>query len=276
MSQLQTLSALEPFIVLSKSATSSITAAELVTRATSDPKTFVFAELLETESVKNLATSDKADYYKLLQIFSYGTYQSYKAAAGLPELNNAQCQKLRQLSLLTLAQNPENLTYAKLMEALDLPTARELENIVISAVYAGLLDATLDPHRQVVEVNSVAPLRDLAPGGIEPLLAVLKQWSGRCADTLNDIEAEISKIKAAAAQRKEYKDFREANYNIQAMKSSEDGSPLRKGLPQRLGSSNLPNIRSRQVKRAQAAPDGMDLDLDEDQEQKKRTSRRKL
>ncbi|KAL8739545.1 MAG: hypothetical protein Q9190_007661, partial [Brigantiaea leucoxantha] len=46
--QQKALNALEPFILLSKYATSPRAAADLIIQATSAPNTFVFAELLET------------------------------------------------------------------------------------------------------------------------------------------------------------------------------------------------------------------------------------
>ncbi|KAL2885865.1 COP9 signalosome subunit 7 (CsnG) [Ceratocystis lukuohia] len=288
MSQTQALMSLEPYITLAEYANSPSAAVGLVTRATSDSHTFVFAELLQTNPIKNLATSEKAAYHALLKIFSYGTYQDYLAdRANLPDLNDAQRLKLRQLSLLTLAQDQNNLTYAKLMAALELETTLDLESIVISAVYAGLWDAVLNPQRQVVEVNSVSPLRDLAPGIIPPILDVLQQWCDRCATTLGDIDAEIAEINMMAAKRQEYEEYREATKDhvrvytqayVQAQTSKMDQDELVMGreLPHHLGSSATSNIRIRQAKRAQAASDDMDLDTNDEEEQKKRTSRRKL
>ncbi|KAL5611636.1 hypothetical protein BROUX41_000781 [Berkeleyomyces rouxiae] len=290
MSQAQALIALESYLVLSKSASSPATAADLITRATSDPQTFVFAELLETDSIKSLATSEKSAYHSVLKIFSYGTYQTYLAEqSNLPELNDAQRLKLRQLSLLTLAQDQRNLEYAKLMAALDLSSPHDLESTVISAVYAGLWDAVLNPKRQVVEVSSVAPLRDLAPDIVPPILDVLQQWSGRCTTALEDIEAEIARIQAKAESRRDHKDYHEANKahtqahaeahakaQGQLRKTGRGGIPLGRDLPQRLGPPNMANMLNRQAKRAQAAWDDINLGLEGGEEQKKRTSRRKL
>ncbi|GAW11529.1 hypothetical protein ANO14919_008760 [Xylariales sp. No.14919] len=202
MEQTKALNALEPYVALSKSATAPRAAADLVIQATSNPNTYVFAELLRTPQIQALAQSpDYALHLRLLEIFSYGTYAEFTSTTNLPPLNDAQTLKLRQLSLLTLAKNPHNLTYASLQQSLSLDNARAVEDLVISAIYAGLLKAQLDPRNGVVRVSSVSPLRDLAPGSIPLILNSLREWSGRCTSTLEDLEAQIASIKAAAAKR---------------------------------------------------------------------------
>ncbi|KAI0169843.1 hypothetical protein GGR52DRAFT_573895 [Hypoxylon sp. FL1284] len=210
MEQTKALNALMPYLALTKSATAPRAAADLVTQATSNPNTYVFAELLETPQIQALAGSaEYAPYLRLLEIFSYGTFEGYRAAAAggnqqgaLPQLNDAQALKLRQLSLLTLARDPRNLSYAALQRALDLEGPRAVEDLVVGAVYAGLLEAQLDPRRQAVHVESVSPLRDLVPGDAVPTtLAALRTWSARCTDALAGLDAQVAAIRAAAARR---------------------------------------------------------------------------
>lgn len=68
---------LEPYLLLTKTARGSA-AVELIQRVLEAPGVYVFGELLETESVKDLATGDNASYVKLLELFAYGTYSDYK------------------------------------------------------------------------------------------------------------------------------------------------------------------------------------------------------
>ncbi|KAI9875899.1 MAG: COP9 signalosome complex subunit 7a, partial [Pleopsidium flavum] len=77
--QTRALNALEPYTLLSKSATSPRAAADLVTQATSAPNTSVFAELLQTPNIQALrtASADYAAYLTLLEIFSWGTWSDY-------------------------------------------------------------------------------------------------------------------------------------------------------------------------------------------------------
>ncbi|KAI0839175.1 hypothetical protein F5Y06DRAFT_266209 [Hypoxylon sp. FL0890] len=206
MEQTKALNALEPYLALTKSATAPRAAADLVTQATSNPNTYVFAELLQAPQIQGLSQSPEyAPYLSLLEIFSYGTFAAYTQALSstpsLPKLNDAQTLKLRQLSLLTLARDPHNLSYAALQRALGLPDSRAVEDLVISAIYAGLIEAQLDPRHQTVHVSSVSPLRDLEPNSIPSMLTAVRSWSGRCSTTLADLESQISAVKAAAAAR---------------------------------------------------------------------------
>lgn len=91
------------------------------------------------------------------------------------------------------------------MRHLALPTTRELEDVVISAVYAGLLTAKLNPLRQEVQVSSVAPLRDVRPASIAGIVNTLQEWSARCDATLAELEASVSAIRAEAARSAERK-----------------------------------------------------------------------
>ena len=78
--QQKALNALEPYILLSKSANSPRAAADLVTQATSAPNTFVFAELLQTPNIQALqtASSEYSPYLTLLEIFAWGTWSAWR------------------------------------------------------------------------------------------------------------------------------------------------------------------------------------------------------
>ncbi|KAI9171827.1 COP9 signalosome subunit 7 (CsnG) [Paramyrothecium foliicola] len=269
-----------PFLALSKSATSPRAAADLVTRATSAPNTYVFTELLQTPSIQSLAGSqDFLPYLNLLQIFSYGTYQTYKQANNLPDLTDSQTLKLRQLSLLSLARERTNLSYDALQGALDLSSARQLEDLVISAVYAGLLHATLDPARQCVQVFSVSPLRDLSPGSIPDMITSLKNWASRCGSTLADIETQVNGIRAAAAARASQQ--RASDDKLKTLlvteahemeKKQETSGSQRDVLSRRL-------YQKRAMGEAAGAPNDESMDLDDHhgvEDALKRASKRKM
>ena len=220
--QQKALNALEPYILLSKSANSPRAAADLVTQATSAPNTFVFAELLQTPNIQALqtASNDYVPYLTLLQIFAWGTWSEYAGrfksscvqyslanlpapdTPNLPKLSTVQEQKLRQLTMLSLSASPSNLTYAHLLSELSLPTTRALEDLVISCIYAGLLTAKLDILSQRVDVSSVAPLRDLKPGSVPRMVSVLEDWDGRCVTVLGEIEGQVREIRRKAQEQK--------------------------------------------------------------------------
>ncbi|KAG8407653.1 hypothetical protein J3458_020395 [Metarhizium acridum] len=277
MEQNKALNALEPFLALSKSATSPRAAADLVTRATSAPNTYIFAELLQQPQVQALSQNPEfAPHLTLLQIFSYGTFQSYHDTPNLPPLSEPQMLKLRQLSLLTLARDRSNLSYEALQKALGLTSARQLEELVITAIYAGLLHATLDPARQAVQVNSVAPLRDLSPGSVQDMIAALSNWSDKCASTLGDLEAQIRNIRSAATARE--KEKRAAEHRTQALMLEAWDLDKKKDLP---GRDALPRrgYNKRSMVDATNVTSEETMDVDEPpaaEEQKKRSSKRKM
>ncbi|KAF1851367.1 COP9 signalosome subunit 7 [Cucurbitaria berberidis CBS 394.84] len=210
MEQTKALNALEPFLALSKSATSPRAASDLVVQATSAPNTYVFAELLQTPNIQNLRSSaEYASYFTLLEIFAWGTWEDYKAQDQLPKLSAQQHQKLLLLSLLPLSRSHATLTYKHLLTALDLPTTRALEELITTAIYSGLITATLDPAHSLVSVTSISPLRDLTPGSLPALQMTLQSWSQRCESALADLEAQAEKVKKEAVDREKVRRKRE-------------------------------------------------------------------
>lgn len=201
--------ALYPFTLLAASATSPRAAADLITSATAAPNTYVFAELLAHPNIAALQHHETyASHYSLLQTFAWGTWESYHASPNLPQLNEKQTEKLRLLSLLSIASSTPttatiatHLSYASLCTQLGLSGPAELEILVTTAIYSELLHATLSPSTSTVVVTSVAPLRDLAPGSVNSMIAELAAWSARCDSVLLDLEAEIEKVKAEATLR---------------------------------------------------------------------------
>lgn len=233
MEQTKALNALEPFLALTKSANSPKAAADLITHATSAQGTYIFTDLLASPSIQALADSpEHRPYLTQLQIFSNGLYSTYLETPNLPDLDDRQRLKLRQLSLLTLSRSRENLTYRALQQHLGLASNREVEDLVISAVYAGLLNAKLNPLRSVVQVSSVAPLRDVQPGTVPSIVATLQNWSQRCDATLAEIEANIADIKREAARKAN--DKREWDRTFQAVvnaEASDSSDPTTSGAP---------------------------------------------
>ena len=208
MDQSVALNALAPYIALAKSATSPRAAADLITQATSAANTYVFAELLQQPNIQALkGNAEFGNFYELLTIFAWGTWETYTSSHDLPQLSDAQALKLRLLSLLTIASgkttasSSTNLSYTTLSTRLGLATSIDLEHLITQAIYSNLLTATLNPSSHNVVITSVSPLRDLAPGSIGAMTAELEAWSQRCQSVLSDLDAEIAKVKAEAEKR---------------------------------------------------------------------------
>ncbi|GAB1216847.1 hypothetical protein ATERTT37_006066 [Aspergillus terreus] len=210
------MEALQPFIHLatSSNAPSPKFLSNLVSNATSSPNTYVFAELLEIPAIQSLRSADTPPesqaYLTLLEIFAWGTWQDYQATPNLPQLNEQQTLKLRLLSLLSLAATTKPLTYETLMSALSISAPAELESLVTTAIYASLIAARLSPASSppTVNVTAVAPLRDVKPQSLPTMISILSEWEASCGNVISDIEAELAKIKTAAAKRRAHEHAR--------------------------------------------------------------------
>jgi COP9 signalosome complex subunit 7 len=192
-----TASKLEPFLLMIKSAKGAA-AAKLVEDATAAPGVYAFAELLESPNVQQLA-STHASTLELLKLFASGTYRDYKQNEGnFPNLKPTQLAKLKQLSIVSLAGSSRILPYSHLLNTLDISSIRELEDLIIDAVYQDVLQGKLDQKEQQFEVEYTMG-RDLAEGQIESLLIALNDWSERTAQVLTALDDKIAEANAEEA-----------------------------------------------------------------------------
>jgi COP9 signalosome complex subunit 7 len=144
----------------------------------------------------------------------------------LPKLSPSQHQKLLLLSLLPLARDNKPLSYSKLQSALSLPNVEALESLITNALYTDLIDGALDPHNQVVHIDSVAPLRDLRPGSVPTLTQAFESWSAQCASTLAELQKEIDLVNDKA-KAKAQRDKRIQQIFVAKMEMSEEGKGKR-------------------------------------------------
>ncbi|KIO23182.1 hypothetical protein M407DRAFT_244880 [Tulasnella calospora MUT 4182] len=193
---------LEPFLLMAKSAKGAA-AAKLVENATAAPGVFVFAELLEHPNIQELANNPQhAPSLELLKLFSYGTYEDYKQHKdSLPPLNPAQLVKLKNLSIVSLAEQSRILPYAQLRAYLDITTLRELEDLIIDAMYQDVLKGRLDQKEQQLELEYTMG-RDIRPGQLEQLLAALKDWSSQTEQVINALDTKLTQIVAHQDQQR--------------------------------------------------------------------------
>jgi len=79
-------------------------------------------------------------YWDLLQLFAYGTYKDYisRAVGGFPELSLNQKKKLQHLTIITLSEQDKCIPYKILLEELGIANVRELEDLIIEAIYSGI------------------------------------------------------------------------------------------------------------------------------------------
>ncbi|XP_062001546.1 COP9 signalosome complex subunit 7 isoform X4 [Rosa rugosa] len=87
----------------------------VVADATSHPSLFAFSEILALPNLLQLEGTENAVYLDVLRLFAHGTWSDYKSNAGrLPQLVPDQALKLRQLTVLTLAETNKGIVRGKL------------------------------------------------------------------------------------------------------------------------------------------------------------------
>ena len=104
------MASLAQAILLAKSQNGAALTA-LLLRVLRSRDAYEFGELLDLENVRALANDAvHKSTYDVLTLFAQGTYSDWKAArASYPELDGALLEKLRVLSILTLAMDRRNV-----------------------------------------------------------------------------------------------------------------------------------------------------------------------
>ncbi|EFJ16970.1 hypothetical protein SELMODRAFT_179250 [Selaginella moellendorffii] len=181
----------EQFVMLAKSARGRA-AAELIAHATSHPSLFAFAELLAMPHIGELQGTEHSSSLDVLKLFAHGTWSDYKCnASNLPQLLPQQQLKLKQLTVLTLAETTKVLPYDLLMRELDVSNVRDLEDLLINdCMYAGIVRGKLDQCRRCFEVSFAAG-RDLRPGQLENMMQTLENWLAKSEFLLSNIQEKI-------------------------------------------------------------------------------------
>lgn len=181
-------------MLMSKSAKGAA-AAKLVRDATAAQGVYVFAQLMDVPSIRELQkTPEHESSYALLELFAHGTYQEYKAkSSSYPPLSPQQVTKLKYLSLASLATQNRILPYSTLLAELEISTIRELEDLIIDAIYQDIVRGKLDQKEQQFEVEFTMG-RDLQVSQLPALLDELKNWSRRTAGVIDALEKKIDAV----------------------------------------------------------------------------------
>ncbi|XP_028650839.1 COP9 signalosome complex subunit 7b-like isoform X1 [Erpetoichthys calabaricus] len=182
---------LEQFILLAKSAKGAALTA-LISQVLEAPGVYVFGELLELPCVQELSDGPNAGYYRLLNMFAYGTYPDYTAnKEALPELSAAQRNKLKHLTIVSLAaQMKQCIPYSVLLRDLDVKNLRELEDLIIEAVYTDIFQGKLDQRNQLLEVDLCIG-RDIQRKDTSSIVKTLQEWCSGCEVVLSGIEQQV-------------------------------------------------------------------------------------
>ncbi|KAI9565060.1 hypothetical protein GHT06_008808 [Daphnia sinensis] len=181
---------LEQFVLLAKSAKGAA-AVELIKQALESPGVYVFGELLDMPNISELEIGQFQPYYNLLKLFAFGTYQEYlKNIKSLPELTAFQQQKLRHLTIVTLSETNKCIPYDMLVQELEMKNLRELEDLVIEAIYGDVIRGKLDQRNARLEVD-FAIGRDAQVNDIGRIIRTLNDWCEACDAILGAVETQV-------------------------------------------------------------------------------------
>ncbi|XP_075237443.1 COP9 signalosome subunit 7 [Lycorma delicatula] len=183
---------LEQFVLLSKNAKGAA-AVELVKQVISTPGVHVFGELLSMPNIMELEKGPNACYYHTLCLFAYGTYRQYlENKHNLIELNEIEKKKLQHLTIVTLATEMKCIPYSVLLQDLDIKNVRDLEDLIIEAIYSDIIHGKLDQKNSQLEVD-YAIGRDTQPSNMGQVISTLQEWCDSCEAVLACVESQINR-----------------------------------------------------------------------------------
>lgn len=184
-------SSLSQFVLLAKTAQGRACEA-LVKQALEHSAVFVFGELLDCPNVQALQNGDESrKLLELLRIFAYGTYPDYMARRSeLPELNAAQRRKLQLLTIVSMGTKQKVIKFSDLQAALDVQTEREVEDIIIEAVYQDLVVGKMDQESRCLAVESCHS-RDCRDEDIDFIIETLTTWQGSADKMLQSMDGMV-------------------------------------------------------------------------------------
>merc|ERR1719192_703896 len=181
-------------------------------------------------NIQDLENTPHSKYLALLNLFAYGTYKSLAESAGsLPEMTDLMTRKLRLLTVVSLAEQNKLLPYSLLMSELEINTVRELEDLVIEGISAGVVLGKLDQKSSCFEVDFVIG-RDIRKIDIGSIVNVLGAWCDNCDSMLKSIESQVDKVNTERTQHKEHKATLETKINdmkqqLKNQPMADDGDP---------------------------------------------------
>lgn len=190
-----TNSPLEQFVLLAKGAKGAA-AVELIKQVLEAPGVYVFGELLDMPNIKELNDTKFQNHYELLQIFAHGTYKTYvQNAEKLPPLTNLQKKKLQHLTIVSLAAKTNCIPYSLLLDEVEIKNVRDLEDLIIDAIYADIIRGKLDQKNSYLEVD-FAIGRDFREEDLSAMISTLQEWCDSCESVLSEVDAQIVRANA--------------------------------------------------------------------------------
>lgn len=178
----------------------------LIGQVLSHKKIFTFGELLALESVQGLEGSEFTSTLATLELFAYGSYLDYvNNRDAFFDLTSEQEYKLKQLSIVSMAQESRILNYTDLMAAIDISTTRELEKIIMDAIFSGILDARLNQKDALLRVKDYIgrDVRDVDLPLVHDRLETFKAQVSKLIAIFQEASSTVGTHRATERQRME-------------------------------------------------------------------------
>jgi len=181
-------------------------AAAVILQAIGANNVFVFGELLAVPSIQQLESTEDKKHVDLLRIFAYGTFFDYKTNSGnLPNLTPSQIRKLKQLTIVSLAATSKVIPYNTLHQQLDIQDVRELEDLIIDAIYQGVIQGRLDQRKKQLEIDFTMG-RDFKPESIDRMILTLTNWQTQSESLLKSIKEKMNHANFLLDEERKHRD----------------------------------------------------------------------
>lgn len=156
--------------------------------------------------VLQLEVGLNSKYFNTLNLFAYGTYRQYLDNKGmLMELSDIMKKKLQHLTIVTMAIKNKCIPYNLLLVELDITNVRDLEDLIIEAIYCDIVHGKLDQKNKQLEID-YAIGRDIRPENVTQIVGTLQEWCDSCETVLKCIEDQINRANAEKVGRIKHKE----------------------------------------------------------------------
>ncbi|XP_053687750.1 COP9 signalosome complex subunit 7 isoform X2 [Sabethes cyaneus] len=236
---------IEQYVLLSKSAKGAA-CLELIKQVLEASGVHVFGELLAMPNIIELQGGPNACYYNTLNLFAYGTYRQYlDNQAQLIQLTPVMRKKLQHLTIVSLAIKTKCIPYKELLQELDIKNVRDLEDLIIEAIYADIIHGKLDQKNKQLEVD-YAIGRDIRKGDVSEIIGTLQEWCDSCETVLVCLENQIHRANSEKQKRLKHKDAIESEITnlkklikVQAGNDSDEAMATDSGREMSVGNPDL-------------------------------------
>lgn len=171
-------------------------AAFAVVTAISNPTIIQYESLFNLKAVQALSTStaEHKVLFKLLSIFTNDSIKEYNALVKASSkvitqqgLDLDVClDKIRLLAICDLAQGQKEVSFAQLMDTLEVKEVTLMEEIVINAIQSGGIDAKIDQENQVALIRRVTQ-RKFADVSWREINKTLTNWISNISSVLSHL-----------------------------------------------------------------------------------------